>query len=93
MVLCLALIHHRRVSANIPLALLLEWLRSLQSTIIIEFVERKDEMFQRLLANRDEQYADYSAENFNREVAWRFTICKRLRLKDGLWELLVLKPR
>ncbi len=74
------------------MALLLEWLRSLQSTII-EFVERKDEMFQRLLANRDAQYADYTAENFNREVARCFTTCDRLRLEDGLRELLLLKPR
>ena len=93
MVLCLALIHHLRVSANIPLALLLEWLHSLQATVIIEFVERKDEMFQRLLANKDEQYPDYTAENFHGEVARRFTVCERLRLKDGLRELLLLKPR
>ena len=93
MVLCLALIHHLRVSANIPLALLLEWLESLQAAVIIEFVEREDEMFQRLLANKNEQYADYTAENFYREVAQRFKICERLRLKEGLRELLLLKPQ
>ena len=92
MVLCLALIHHLRVSANIPLALLLEWLESLQAAVIIEFVEREDEMFQRLLANKNEQYPDYTAENFYREVAQRFKICERLRLKEGLRELLLLKP-
>ena len=86
MVLCLALIHHLRVSANIPLALLLEWLESLQAAVIIEFVEREDEMFQRLLANKNEQYPDYTAENFHREVAQRFKICERLRLKEGLRE-------
>ena len=93
MVLCLALIHHLRVSANIPLALLLEWLHGLRATVIIEFVEREDEMFRRLLANKDEQYSDYTAQNFHCEVARRFTICERLRLKHGLRELLLLKPR
>ena len=91
-VLCLALIHHLRVSANIPLALLLDWLHSLHAIVVIEFVDREDEMFQKLLANKDEQYPDYTAANFNHEVEQRFSIDARLRLKGGLRELLLLKP-
>lgn len=93
MVLCLALIHHVRVAANVPLALLLDWLCSLQATIVIEFVERRDEMFKKLLANKEEQYADYTRENFDRQVARRFRVRARLPLKDGLRELLLLDPR
>ena len=93
LVLCLALIHHLRVVANIPVALLLDWLRSLQAVVIVEFVDRDDEMFQKLLANKDELYPDYTAENFNCEVARRFHVRQRLRLKGGLRELLVLGPR
>ena len=93
LVLCLALIHHLRVAANIPVALLLDWLRSLRAVVIVEFVDRGDEMFQKLLENKDEQYPDYTAENFNCEVARRFDVRQRLQLKDGLRELLVLEPR
>ena len=92
-VLCLALIHHLRVAANIPLALLLDWLHGLRAIVVIEFVDRRDELFQRLLAHKDERYPDYTAESFNREVAQRFHICVRLPLKGGLRELLLLKPR
>ena len=92
-VLCLALIHHLRVSANIPVALLLDWFHGLGATLVIEFVHRDDEMFQRLLEHKDESYPDYTAENFHTQVARRFHVCDRLQLKDGLRELLLLKPR
>jgi len=43
-VLCLALIHHVRMSANIPNLLFLKWLRSLETEVILEFVNRENEM-------------------------------------------------
>ena len=93
LVLCLALIHHLRVTANIPVALLLDWLHNLGAVVLIEFVDRADELFKRLVSNKDEAYPDYAAENFIREAAKRFHVRERLRLKNGLRELLVLKPR
>ena len=93
MVLCLALLHHMRVSANIPLSLFMEWLRSLDATAIVEFVGRDDEMFRRLTSAKSEDYPDYTAENFRREVDKRFTVCDRLELKEGNREMLLLEPR
>ena len=52
LVLCLALIHHIRLSANIPNQLFLKWLHSLNAEIIIEFVNRHDEMVIKLLTNK-----------------------------------------
>ncbi len=49
--LCLAVIYRVRVTANIPLDIFIEWLWKLNATIILEFVGRDDEMFQKLLAN------------------------------------------
>ncbi len=92
MVLCLALVHHLRVAANIPLPLFIGWLRSLDSTCILEFVGRNDEMFQTLLENKREDYADYTAENFESEVRRRFSVRDRLKLKGGLRELFLLEP-
>ncbi len=92
MVLCLALVHHMRVSANIPLPLFIGWLRSLKATIILEFVRRGDEMFQKLLENKRENYTDYSAENFEAEVSRHFSISDRLKLKDGKREIFLLEP-
>ncbi len=92
MALCLALIHHMRVSANIPLSLFVGWLRSLDSAVIIEFVGRDDEMFHTLVENKREEYADYTAENFEAEVARHFSISDRLQLKGGKREMFLLEP-
>lgn len=92
LVLCLALIHHLRVSANVPLTLCLEWLRGLGATVILEFVGREDEMFRSLVEHRREDYADLAAERFEEEVRRRFRVRDRQPLKGGSRELLLLEP-
>lgn len=92
LVLCLALIHHLRVSANVPLALCLEWLRGLGAAVILEFVGREDEMFRSLVEHRREDYADLAAERFEEEVRRRFRVRDRRPLKGGSRELLLLDP-
>ena len=90
--LCLALVHHLRVSANIPLPLFIGWLRSLDAAVIIEFVGRDDEMFQALLENKRENYADYTADNFASELRRHFAVRDQLELKGGARELFMLEP-
>ena len=92
MVLCLALVHHMRVTANIPLALFLDWLHNLNATIILEFVGRDDKMFRKLLANKQEDYADYTTGNWEAELRQRFDVLDRVELKGGLRELFLLEP-
>ena len=93
MALCLALVHHMRVSANVPVAMFLDWLRGLDATAIVEFVGRDDEMFAMLVRNKDEDYADYTAGNFLREAGKRFRIEDSLELKGGKRKMLLLEPR
>ncbi len=90
--LCLALVHHLRVSANIPTSMLIEWLRSLDAALIVEFVGRDDEMFRKLVENKSEDYADYTSENFQLEIEKRFTIEDRMELKKGKRQMLLLEP-
>ena len=92
LVLCLALVHHVRVAANIPLPRFVDWLRSLDAAVMLEFVGRDDEMFRKLLAHKTEDYADYTAENFERQVRRRFSVRDRLPLKGGSRELFLLEP-
>lgn len=92
LVLCLALIHHLRVSANVPLALCLDWLRGLGATVILEFVGREDERFRSLVEHRREDYADLAAGRFEEEVRRRFRVRDRRPLKGGSRELLLLEP-
>lgn len=92
LVLCLALIHHIRLSANIPNLLFLKWLRSLNSDVIMEFVNREDEMVIKLLTNKREQYDDYTLDQFIDEAGRYFIIKDRKPLKGGNRELFFLSP-
>ncbi len=93
LVLCLALIHHMRLSANIPNVLFLKWLRSLEAEVILEFVNREDEMVMKLLTNKTEQYEDYNLDQFTMEAERLFTIKDRESLKGGKREIFYLTPR
>ncbi|MEJ2621828.1 MAG: class I SAM-dependent methyltransferase [Candidatus Thiodiazotropha sp.] len=93
LVLCLALIHHLRLSANIPNVLFLKWLRSLESAVILEFVNREDEMVVKLLTNKKEQYEDYNLDQFVAQAEQFFTIKDRESLKGGKREIFYLIPR
>ena len=85
--LCLALVHHIVIGANIPLADFLAWLAGLGTSLIIEFVGRDDEMVQTLLRNKDDQYDDYRPEIFETELARHFEIRDRRPLKGGKREI------
>ncbi len=93
LVLVLALIHHMRISSNIPTSLFLSWLRGLDAEIVIEFVTRKDEMVVKLLAHKSEQYLDYNVEQFASECEELFQISDRQILKGGKREIFHLIPR
>ena len=72
--LCLALIHHVVISANVPLAEFIDWLASLNSALVIEFVNKDDEMVKTLLRNKQDIYSDYTLENFERVLGQYFQV-------------------
>jgi hypothetical protein len=81
--LCLALIHHMVISANIPLVEFVDWLASLGGSLIIEFVAKEDPMVKFLLRNKEDQYNDYELDNFEKTLATRYNIIKREALNSG----------
>ena len=91
-VMCLAVIHHIRLSANIPCKYFLEYLHSFSCDVVIEFVNRKDEMVQKLLANKKEQYSDYNIDSFRLDLSHYFEIVTSVILKNGDRELFHLTP-
>jgi|APSaa5957512535_1039671.scaffolds.fasta_scaffold46292_2 hypothetical protein len=93
LILCLALIHHIRISSNIPNRMFLKWLHSLNSNVILEFVNREDEMVIKLLTNKKEQYEDYNLNEFIYEVGQFFEIKDRESLKGGKREIFFLTPK
>ena len=50
--LCLALVHHVSLSANVPIRSFLDWLAELQTEVVIEFPTRDDPMVRRLWTAR-----------------------------------------
>lgn len=91
--LCLAVIHHVVISANIPLAEFIGWLADLGTAIVIEFVGREDEMVQTLLANREDQYDDYNPANFRALLENRFEIDADEPLKGGKRHIYFARPK
>lgn len=91
--LCLALIHHIVISANIPLEEYIGWLADLGTAVVIEFVGRDDEMVKALLANREDQYDDYEEATFRDLLAARFEIQREEPLKGGKRRIFFATPR
>ena len=83
LILCLALIHHLRITGNVPIHSIIEWLASLTDRLIVEFVDKKDPMVERLLLNKEDTYGDYTLENFEQLLGQQFRIEKTLTLKGS----------
>jgi len=91
--LCLALIHHIVISANIPLHEFIDWLASLGGDLIIEFVTKQDPMAKVLLRNKEDQYHDYELTNFEKILASKFTLVEQSALSSGTRHLFFAESR
>jgi SAM-dependent methyltransferase len=83
LVLCLALIHHVVITANVPLDEFIAWLAGLTDQLVIEYVSRKDDKVETLLRNKEDKYHDYSRENLEAALARHYEIRKTLPLESG----------
>jgi len=91
--LVLALIHHLSITANVPLAEILDWLRSLDRAVVLEFPTREDPKVQGLLSGkRQGSNGDYELETFERLLGERFSIRRREPLPSGTRILYHLHP-
>jgi hypothetical protein len=94
LVLALALIHHISITANVPVAEFLDWLRELDATVVIEFPKRDDLMVRRLLSGKREgSNADYELQIFERLLAERFDVERSEPLSSGERVLYLARPR
>lgn len=83
LLLCLALIHHVVITANVPLDEFIAWLASLTDQLVIEYVSRADDKVETLLRNKEDKYHDYSRENLESALAVHFDIRRKLPLESG----------
>jgi SAM-dependent methyltransferase len=93
LVLCLALVHHMVISANIPLQEFIEWLASLGAALIIEFVTKDDDMVKTLLRNKEDQYDDYTPESFRGYLEQVFDTRRIEDLRSGTRQLYFATPK
>jgi ribosomal protein L11 methylase PrmA len=91
--IALALVHHLAIGRNIPLDRLVDWLLSLASQGVVEFVPKSDPMTQRLLALRKDVFADYSIEAFGALLAARARIVETRPITDAGRTLFVYDRR
>jgi hypothetical protein len=52
------------MSAYLPDTLFLKWLRALRAAVILEFLNREDQMVIKQLSNKKEQYERYTLGQF-----------------------------
>lgn len=83
LVLCLALIHHVVITANVPLDEFVDWLAGLSDQLVIEYVSRSDDKVKTLLRNKQDKYSDYSRKNLEASLAQRFAVRRQLPLESG----------
>ncbi len=92
LVLCLALIHHLVIGANIVLEDRLDLLAGLGASLVIELVTRDDPMVAHLLRHREDVFSDYDQARFERGLARRFKILDRMVLSTGTRVLTFAAP-
>ena len=93
LILCLALVHHIVIGANIPLQEFIEWLASLSASLVIEFVTKDDVMVKTLLRNKEDQYDDYTPVAFKSYLDQLFDIHRVETLDSGTRLIFFAEPK
>jgi hypothetical protein len=93
LVLALALLHHVSITGNVPVRQFVDWLASLDSHVVIEFMTREDPMVKRLLAAKRVEHEDYERGFFERCVGEAFEVERTHELPSGTRILYSLKPQ
>ena len=92
--LCLAVLHHVAIGANVPVAEFLSWLAELGTALVIEFPTRDDPRVAALLQRKKEgAHPDYDRAAFERALVDRFEIVRSEELSSGTRILYHAHPR
>ena len=92
-VVALALVHHLAIGRNVPLPMLADLLARLAPNLVIEWVPKEDPMVQRLLAAREDVFADYGLEGFRSAFAPWFEVVEEAPIDESLRILFRMRLR
>ena len=91
-VFALALLHHLLVSSRLDLPSIRDFLHDLTSdTLLIEYIDPADDMFQSLLALRENIYGHHTLEQFLNIFGERFKLLKQERVPETERTLLIFE--
>lgn len=79
--LALALVHHLAISHNMPFSYIASLFSKLGKFLIIEFIDKQDSQVQKLLANREDIFLNYSKEYFEKSFGELFRIKESVSIK------------
>ena len=91
LVLCLALIHHVVITANVPMEEFVNWLAGVSDQLVIEYVSRSDDKVKALLRNKEDKYSDYSRDALESNLAKYFHIVSQQEMESGKRTLYLCK--
>jgi hypothetical protein len=83
LLLCLALIHHVVISANVPMDEFITWLSDQSDQLVIEYVSRSDDKVKTLLRNKEDRYSDYSRQGLEAALGRQYQIVRQQNLESG----------
>ncbi|NDV26327.1 class I SAM-dependent methyltransferase [Desulfovibrio sp. JC010] len=90
----LAVIHHLRITAGIPLAMQAEYFHSLlneNGTLCVEFIPKEDSQVQRMLGAREDVFHDYNEDVFIESYKQYFSIEESLPVENSLRKLFFMR--
>jgi hypothetical protein len=79
----LALVHHLAIGRNVPLPMISRLMARLSPNLIVEWIPKDDAMVKRLLAAREDIFADYSPEGFRAAFGRDFEIVEERQIEDS----------
>jgi ribosomal protein L11 methylase PrmA len=91
--LALALVHHLAIGHNVPFDRLAAFFASVARALVIEFVPKEDSQVQRMLSTRQDVFADYTADAFERAFAGPFRIEQAIPVTDSARTMYVMARR
>jgi len=90
-IFALALLHHLAIGNNVPLDRLAGFFNRLGKWLIIEFIPKDDSQVQRLLANRQDIFNDYTAGCFETAFSKYFSVEHKEPIPGSTRQLYLMK--
>jgi SAM-dependent methyltransferase len=88
--LALALVHHICITGNVPITEFVALLAELGRGGVVEWVDKKDQMVERMLRNREDVFDDYTWNHFRVALEAHFTLERIQDSHEGARKLVMV---